>query len=110
MIERNGKATDTYVEPMKMERAECRGRLANSITVRPIFIVSRDHPWLHADLADRFHDDPNVRVILDRRVRERRVSSAAMPPFQEQRRGERRRPVPAGDDLRVRSHYIVELE
>jgi hypothetical protein len=77
--------------------------------LRHLFIVSRDHPWLYAHLLERFHDDPNVDVILDRRRGERRAAGSTASPRQERRRGDRRRAVLPDDDLRVRSHYIVEL-
>lgn len=79
----------------------------NCITVRYVYVVSRGHPWLYRHLVERFHDDPDVMVILDRRMAERRKEPARHTP--ERRRAERRRPVSPDDDLRVRSHYIVEL-
>lgn len=77
--------------------------------MRHLFIVSRHHRWLHAHLVERFKDDPGVEVILDRRVGERRKGESG-PVSPERRRGERRRPVPPGEDLNVRSHYIVEID
>ena len=76
--------------------------------VQHFFIVSRDHPWLYAYLMERFADDRNVQVILDRRLRERRVGALAAGMPQERRKNERRRPIPIEEDLGQRSHYIVE--
>jgi hypothetical protein len=73
--------------------------------MRYLFIISRNHPWLYTDLLERFRDDANVEVILDRRVSERRT--AAVPGQGEKRKKDRRRPVSPNDDLRVRSYYIV---
>jgi hypothetical protein len=77
--------------------------------VRHLFIVSRDHPWLYSHLLERFQDDPNVDVILDRRRAERRATGAAPPTEHDRRKTERRRRVEPDEDLRIRSHYIVEL-
>jgi hypothetical protein len=75
--------------------------------VRHLFIVSRDHPWLYTHLTERFERDPNVTVILDRRIADRRAVTSSVAA--DRRRRERRRPVAPDDDLRRRSHYIVEL-
>lgn len=79
------------------------------MVVRHHFIVSREHPWLYAYLLERFEGDPNVTVILDRRLADRRIVSSTVPIPRERRITDRRRPVPPEDDLHVRSHYIVEL-
>jgi hypothetical protein len=77
---------------------------------RHLFIVSRDHPWLYTYLLERFEGDTNVHVILDRRARERRAGGWTQGWSREDRRTrERRRAVPAEEDLGRRSHYIVEL-
>ena len=77
--------------------------------VRHLFVVSRDHPWLYRHLLERFEDDRNVEVILDRRVGERRAVSLTLGRHRNRRKTHRRRAIPPEDDLRVRSHYIVEL-
>jgi hypothetical protein len=77
--------------------------------MRHVFIVSRDHPWLYRHLVERFQDDPDVHVILDRRIAERRIAQSTAPQQSERRQKERRRAVPPEDDLRTRSHYIVEM-
>jgi hypothetical protein len=81
----------------------------NCLTVRFLFIVSRTHPWLYRHLVERFHEDPDVSVILDRRIGERRSASSTVPGSGERRRAERRRPVSPEDDLKTRSHYIIEV-
>jgi hypothetical protein len=81
----------------------------NSVIVRYVYIVSREHQWLYQYLVERFNDDPDVDVVLDRRVTERRHRPAESPTHHERRRVERRRVIPPDDNLRVRSHYIVEL-
>jgi len=77
--------------------------------VRYLYIVSREHRWLYRHLVERFQDDPDVEVILDRRVAERRTQPSPLPAEQDRRRSERRQPISPDDDLRVRSHYIIEL-
>jgi hypothetical protein len=81
----------------------------NCRTLRYKFVVSREHQWLYGHLLERFQDDPDVDVVLDRRVAERRIERPAGHPHRERRQAERRRAVAPDDDLRVRSHYIVEL-
>lgn len=75
---------------------------------RHLFIVSRDHGSLYAYLLERFNDDANVEVILDRRIADRRMTPSARDKETERRRADRRRAVPPEEDLRVRSHYVVE--
>jgi transcription termination factor Rho len=80
--------------------------------MRHVFVLSRDHPWrpwLYDYLLERFKDDGRVEVILDRRLSDRRIVASGMCPGQERRATERRRLISREDDLRVRSHYIVEL-
>jgi hypothetical protein len=77
--------------------------------VRYLFVVSRSHPWLYRHLVERFDDDPNVDVMLDRRMGERRRESTRPKSTVDRRIGERRRPVGPEEDLQIHSHYIVEL-
>jgi hypothetical protein len=72
-----------------------RGRVA-----RHLFIVSRQHPRLYDYLLERFQDDDNVEVILDRRAASDRRPSGSWS-------GERREPRSPDDDLTVRSHIII---
>ena len=78
--------------------------------MRHVFVLSRDHPWtpwLRDYLVERFQDDTHVDIVIDRRFSERRAAGGQVT--HERRRTERRRPIGPEDDLRVRSHYIVEL-
>lgn len=77
--------------------------------MRYLFVVSRAHPWLYRHLVERFEDDPNVDVMLDRRIAERRRESTRPKNATDRRRGERRRRVGPEEDLQIHSHYIVEL-
>ena len=76
-----------------------------------IFIVSRGHRNLHEHLLEQFSDDPNVRVILDRRYGERRRPGPAQPKLEGERRlrRDRRTRVSIDEELRTRSHAIVTL-
>jgi hypothetical protein len=55
---------------------------------RHLFIVARDKRWLFDHLVERFAEDQDVIVLLDRRVGERRRKQEPHPT--ERRRGERR--------------------
>jgi hypothetical protein len=81
----------------------------NPVRVRYVFIVSRAHTWLYQHLVERFQDDPNVQVILDRRIAERRSQSPKPEYALERRRSERRRVLDPEENLQVHSHYIVEI-
>lgn len=76
--------------------------------VRLVFVVSRAHAWLYRHLVERFDQDPNVQVILDRRIAERRREPPPSNRPAERRKGDRRRAVGSEEDLRIHSHYIVE--
>jgi hypothetical protein len=79
------------------------------VMVRYMFIVARIQPWLYRHLAERLQDDPNAQVILDRRLAKRRSQPARPEYAPERRRSERRRVVGPEENLRVHSHYIVEM-
>lgn len=65
-------------------------RNASKVTmVRHVYVVPRDRTELFEQLSKEFSNDPEVEVILDRRVGDRRRSQSA--PSVERRRGERRR-------------------
>ena len=81
----------------------------NRLRVRYVYIVSRAHAWLYEYLVERFKDDPNVQVILDRRIAERRSQSPKPEYAPERRRTERRRVLRPEENLQVHSHYVVEL-
>ena len=74
---------------------------------RYIFIVSRRHPALYDYLLQRFSDDPNAQVILDRRRLERR--QAETPVTAERRRAPRRRQRDVSEELRLRSVAVVTV-
>ena len=92
---------------------------------RHLFIVAREHARLYHDLVDRFRDDTNVRVILDRRQGDRRQRQAearpaevrpaetrpteAATPGAERRAQDRRGRGEIDEQLRDRSHVIVTL-
>ena len=67
---------------------------------RYLFVVSRQHPQLYELLVERFEGDPNVEVILDRRV-------AMSERAREYETSDRRQPRSPRDDLSVRSHLII---
>ncbi len=48
-------------------------------------------PELYARLVDYYKDDPNVKVIIDRRKSERRAKGAEAPPDQHREIRDRRR-------------------
>ena len=92
---------------------------------RHLFIVAREHARLYHDLVERFRDDTNVRVILDRRQGDRRQRQAEARPAEvrpaetrpiedaipgaERRAQDRRGRGEIDEQLRDRSHVIVTL-
>ena len=54
-----------------------------------LFIVSRSEPELFAYLSKEFEGEDDVRVIVDRRIGERRQSADSKPAI-ERRQGDRR--------------------
>jgi hypothetical protein len=68
---------------------------------RYLFIVSSRDPGLFELLKERFADDQNVEVILDRRAHP--APSARRP------RTERRHRPEVNEELRVRSYAVVTL-
>jgi hypothetical protein len=75
---------------------------------RHLFLVSRRDVRLYEYLVERFQDDRNVEVILDRRVapRRRRTDAYGGP---ERRRSQRRTRSEIDAELQVRSHVILTL-
>jgi hypothetical protein len=72
---------------------------------RHLFLVSRHEARLYEYLLDRFRDDGNVEVVLDRRRGERRRRPHGQGP---DRRGADRRIRQEVDlELRIRSHVIL---
>src|SRR2546425_9178314 len=74
---------------------------------RHLFLVSRHEPRLYEYLVDRFRDDGNVEVILDRRRGERRSRSAHQGP--ERRRADRRFRPDIDPELQVPAHLLLTL-
>src|SRR5437867_2765743 len=82
-----------------------------TVQMRYVFVVLRGHPWLYKDLLERFENDPDVGVILDRRIGERRHEPTSRDVTRDRRRDERRRAVRPEEDLQIHLHHIVvELE
>jgi hypothetical protein len=77
---------------------------------RYLFIVSMQDPALHDELLQRFSDDPNAEVILDRRRAERRQAEipGEILGLLERRQADRRRRPGVNEELR-RSVAIVEI-
>jgi hypothetical protein len=74
---------------------------------RYLFIVSLRHRALHDYLLQRFSDDPNARVILERRRAERR--QAEILGLLERRRADRRQRPDVSEELRRRSVAVVQI-
>jgi hypothetical protein len=55
---------------------------------RYLFVVARGHPEVYADLHRQFEGNPDIEVLLDRRLSERRTRRQPHQP--ERRHGERR--------------------
>jgi hypothetical protein len=70
---------------------------ASLIRARYLFVVSRQHPYLYELLIERFRDDKNVEVVVDRRL----ASSESSEAYGADRR---RRPA---NELGARSHLII---
>jgi chromosome segregation ATPase len=70
-----------------------------------VFIVARRHPELYDYLSTRFADDPNVTVVLDRRLTPRR--RRALPAAAERRRLDRRSRPEVDEQLRATSLAVV---
>jgi hypothetical protein len=74
---------------------------------RYIFIVSLQHRTLYDYLLNRFSDDPNAQVILDRRRGARR--QVEIPVVAECRRADRRQRPDISEELRRRSVAVVTI-
>jgi septal ring factor EnvC (AmiA/AmiB activator) len=70
-----------------------------------MFIVARRHPELYDYLSTRFADDPNLTVVLDRRLTPRR--RRALPAAAERRRVDRRSRPEVDEQLRATSLAVV---
>ena len=77
---------------------------------RHLFLVSRHDARLYEYLVERFRDDRNVEVILDRRHGDRRGRDhAAGRTGGERRRGDRRSRRELDLELQIRSHVILTI-
>jgi len=85
---------------------QCRQTIDKPMA-RHLFLVSRHEARLYEYLLERFRDDSNVEVILDRRRGERRRRSESPEP--ERRRSDRRTRREVDLELQVRSHVILTL-
>ena len=74
---------------------------------RHLFLVARNEARLHEYLVERFGDDTNVEVILDRRRTERRRQASYDGP--ERRRTDRRTRREVDLELTLRSHVILTI-
>jgi hypothetical protein len=64
-----------------------------------LFIVSRGNPGLFEFLRERFADDENVEVVLDRRT----YAVRPPPPVERRQRPE------VNDEIRARAYSVVRL-
>ena len=79
--------------------------------IRRLFIVNRRLPWFYEYLLERFADDSQVAVIVDRRTRgDRRQSDAGLPNEGDRRRAERRRRQALDGELETQAHILVDLD
>lgn len=74
-------------------------------TVRQVIIVARNREQLYERLKRAFAGNPSVRVLLDRRVAERRERSG--PYAADRRRGDRRSPLVLDELLRATGWAVV---
>jgi hypothetical protein len=89
-------------------RAQCRQTIDKPMA-RHLFLVSRHEARLYEYLLERFRDDGNVEVILDRRRGERRRRAPAPGQNHDRRRSDRRTRREIDLELQVRSHVILTL-
>jgi hypothetical protein len=92
------------------EKMTCHAQRRQTIDkhmARHLFLVSRREARLYEYLLERFRDDGNVAVILDRRRGERRRVTTNQVP--ERRRSDRRTRREVDLELQVRSHAILTL-
>jgi hypothetical protein len=76
---------------------------------RYLIVVSRQHPEMQEYLTERFRDDGNVAVILDRREIAAQDGRARKNAPVNNAGSERRVRRDVGGELRTRSHIIVTL-
>ncbi len=76
---------------------------------RQLVIVARGHPDLYQYLRQRFSDEAQAEVLLDRRLGQRRAEHVPVPAAVERRRQDRRGRPDVDAMLRSRSHVILNL-
>ena len=86
--------------------AQCRQTIDTRMA-RHLFLISRHEGRLYEYLLERFRDDGNVEVILDRRRGERRSRPHEQHP--DRRRSDRRTRREVDLELQIRSHVILTL-
>ncbi|HEU4370954.1 MAG TPA: hypothetical protein VFV05_22260 [Methylomirabilota bacterium] len=72
-----------------------------------LFVVSRRQPDLYEYLVQQFGDEPEVTVLLDRRLAERRRTVAPRPSDAERRQADRRRNNDAAYELLTMGYTSV---
>jgi hypothetical protein len=78
---------------------------------RFLFIVVRQLPDVYEHLCEQFGREPDVEVILDRRVGERRRDTGGGPPAGgDRRRTDRRQNAVVSEQLRVMGYAFVRLD
>ena len=74
---------------------------------RYLFIVARNNPAMFDYLRHHFADAPEVDVLLDRRMGERRQNTS--PVREDRRRGERRARPEVDERLKVDSYAFLRV-
>jgi len=91
------------------------GALLRGIMARHIYVVGRAHRDLYEFLSKQFEDDGNVKVILDRRLGERRrfngqsARQSMTATIERRHRVDRRSRPLVDEELKSRSHAVVSL-
>jgi hypothetical protein len=75
-----------------------------------LFIVSRQQPDLYSYLTREFSEEPDVRVILDRRYGDRRQNGGEALAHGERRQGQRREKPDVAGQLSTLGYAFVRLE
>ena len=82
----------------------------NNRVSQHLFIVSRHQPELYSYLSKEFSQEPDVRVILDRREGERRrQAERAAAELSDRRQSDRRDNIEVGDQLSTLGYAFVRL-
>ena len=72
-----------------------------------LFIVSRRQPDLFGYLSRQFATEPDMKVMLDRRLSERRQGASPQPLRTERRQAERRRNSEAAHQLLTMGYAVA---